>query len=131
MQLYVVRSKIDKSGTEEKTLYYGVPVISGQIDEEYLAAEICERCSLTEADVLATICALKGCIQKHLEYGQSVKLKGIGTFSVSATSEGVETPQECTPSKVKAQRVCFRADNDMRGVLYRIKYQKSNRGKTK
>jgi len=131
MQLYVVRPKLDKSGKEEKIRYYGVPIISGQVDEEDLAAEICHRCSLTEADVLASISALKGLIQHHLEWGQSVKLKGIGTFSVSASSDGFETPEECTPAEVKAQRVCFRADNDMRSVISRIKYQKVNRKKTK
>ncbi|NDV65372.1 HU family DNA-binding protein [Bacteroides sp. 224] len=127
MQTYVVRPKIDKSGAKEKTLYYGVPIISGQVDEELLAAEICHRSSLTEADVLAAIHSLKDLIQEHLQHGNSVKLKGIGTFSVSASSEGCETPEACTPAKVKAQRVCFRADNHLRGVLHKIKYIKSNR----
>ena len=131
MQLYVVRPKVDKSGEEEKVRYYGVPILSGQVNEEKLAAEICHRCSLTEADVLATISALKSLMQDHLEWGRSVKLKGIGTFSVSASSEGFDTPEECTPAEVKAQRVCFRADNDMRSVVYRMKYQKINREKTK
>ncbi|NDV65349.1 HU family DNA-binding protein [Bacteroides sp. 224] len=129
MQSYVVRPKVDKSGAEEKTRYYGVPIISGQVDEELLATEICHRSSLTEADVLASIHSLKELIRQHLKNGDSVKLKGIGTFSVSASSEGCETPEECTPSKVKAQRVCFRADNYLRGVLEDIKYVKSGREK--
>jgi len=131
MQSYVVRTKRFKSGDEEKLRYYGVPVVSGQIDEEYLAKEICERGSLTEPDVLATIFALKQLIRKHLKDGYSVKLKGIGLFSVSASSEGADTPEECTPAKVKAQRVCFKADDYLRGVLPEIKYEKVNRAKTK
>lgn len=131
MQLYVVRPKVDKTGKEEKTLYYGIPILSGQVTEQHLAEEICRMCTLTEPDVLATISALKVLMQRHLEIGESVKLNGIGTFSVSASSEGCETPKECTPSKVKAQRVCFRADNEMRSVIHRIKYKKSNRSKTK
>jgi predicted histone-like DNA-binding protein len=131
MQSNVVRPKVDKTGKEEKTLYYGVPILSGQVDEVQLAAEACERCTLTEADMLAAISSLKDLIQQHLEYGQSVKLKGIGIFSVSASSEGCESPQACTPAKVKAQRICFRADNEMRGVLFRMKYVKSNRKKAK
>lgn len=131
MQLYVVRPKVDKTGEEKKILYYGVPVLSGQIDEEQLAAEACERCTLTEPDVLAVISSLKSLIRKHLEHGLSVKLKGIGIFSVSASSQGCESPAECTPAKIKAQRVCFRADNEMRRVLPNIKYMKTNRAKSK
>jgi len=127
MQLYVVRSKVDKTGEEEKRSYYGVPIISRQVNEINLSAEICQRCSLTEADVLATISALSDLLQEHLESGESVKLRGIGTFSVSASSKGFDTPGECTPAEVKAQRVCFRADNDLRHVLEKLKYKRINK----
>lgn len=130
MQLYVVRSKIDKTKEKEEKLYYGVPIISGTVTEEEIAEEISERCSLTPSDVLAAISALSQSLHDHLSDGRSVKLKGIGTFSVSASSTGSKTPEECTPAKVKAQRVCFRADRILRGVLGKIKYKLKKQGKT-
>ncbi|MDR0657702.1 MAG: HU family DNA-binding protein [Mediterranea sp.] len=131
MQLYVVRPKVDKSKKEEKVLYYGVPVASGQVDADHLAWEISERCSLTAADVLATISALSDVMQHHLLIGNTVYLKGIGLFSVSASSSGCATPKECTPAKVTAQRVCFKADSIMRSILARMKYKFSERAKKK
>lgn len=131
MQSYVVRTKKFKSGDEYKMRYYGVPVTSGQIDDEYLAKEISERSSLTEPDVLAAIASLKVLMRKYLKHGNTVRLKGIGLFSVSASSQGFDTPEECTDSTVKAQRICFKADDYLRGVLPEIKYQKVNRGSTK
>lgn len=128
---YVVRKKIDKSGGQDITRYYGVPITTGQIDEDYLAREICARCSLTPGDVLAAVSALSDVMQFHLRHGNTVSLKGIGLFSVSASSEGCDTEKECTPGKVKAQRVCFKADREMRGILSEITYQKVNRRKTK
>lgn len=123
MQLYVVRSKVNKISGEGKALYYGVPILSGQVTEERLAAEICYRSSLTEADVLSAIHSLKDLIREHLEAGEAVKIKGIGKFFVSAGSKGFETPGECTPAEVKARRVCFMADNEMRSVVYKMKYK--------
>lgn len=131
MQLYVVRSKIDKSSEEEKTRYYGVPVLSGTVTEDDLAKEISERSSLSPADVLAAISSIGDLMQKHLSEGKSVNLKGIGIFSVSATSEGCDTPEECTPAKVKAQRICFRADNVLRSILEGMKYKLTKRGKAR
>ncbi len=131
MQLYVVRSKVDKIGEDGKVQYYGVPVLSGTVNEDIIAKEISTRCSLTPADVLAALSALSDSIQEHLEDGRSVNLKGIGVFSVSASSEGFDIPEACTPAKVKARRICFRADNALRGVLDRMKYQLTKRGKTK
>lgn len=128
---YVVRKKIDKSSGQTITRYYGVPITRGQIDEDYLAHEICAQCSLTESDVLAAVSALSDVMQRHLKQGNTVSLKGIGLFTVSAGSEGCETEKECTPSKVKAQRICFKADRTMRSILPEIKYKKVNKKKTK
>ena len=131
MQLYVVRPKVDKSKKEEKMLYYGVPVTSGQVDIDDLAAEICVRCSLTSADVLSAVSALSEVMQDHLRVGNTVYLKGIGLFSISASSPGCEDPKDVTPAKVKAQRVCFKADNIMRSILERMKYKFCERAKKK
>jgi len=131
MQLYVVRPKIDKTGEKEKKRYYGVPITSGQMDENDLAAEICERSSLTRGDVLAVISALSDSMQNHLSNGYTVSLKGIGLFTVSASSEGMDEPEKVTPAKVKAQRICFKADNALRSILENIKYQLITRNKTK
>lgn len=128
---YVVRKKIDKSGEKEITRYYGIPVTSGQIDEDYLANEICARCSLTAGDVLAAVSALSDVMQNHLRNGRTVSLKGIGLFSVSASSQGSDTPEGCTPAKVKAQRICFKADPWMRSILSKITYKRINRKNTK
>ena len=129
MQLYVVRSKVDKTNEEEKKQYYGIPIISGVITEEKIAEEISERCSLTPSDVLAALDALSRSLQQHLEDGRSVRLKGIGTFNVSATSSGADTPEECTPSKMKAGRIYFRADKILKSVLGKMKYKLKKTGK--
>lgn len=131
MQLYVVRPKVDKSSEEQKVRYYGVPVTSGQVDSNQLAREISRRCSLTPGDVLATLSALSDVMQFHLYLGNTVNLKDIGLFYISATSSGCLTPEECTPGKVKAQRVCFKADNTMRGILARMKYKFCEQAKKK
>ncbi len=120
--LYVVRKKVDLTKEEKQVRYYAVPITSGQVSTADLAAIICERCSLTRADVLAAVSALSDVMQQHLRDGKTVMLNGIGLFSVSASSEGVELPEQCTPSKVKAQRVCFKADTEMRLILNEIEY---------
>ncbi len=129
--LYVVRKKLDLTKEEKQVRYCAVPVTSGQIDIHELAATICERCSLTRADVLATVSALSDVMQQRLRDGHTVKLDGIGIFSVSASSEAMERREQCTPSKVKAKRVCFKADKEMRLILNEIEYVNRDRFNTK
>ena len=123
MAKYVVRPKKDKSGEEERTLYYGVPVSSGIIDLKYIAKVVSERSSLTEEDVIAAVSAVARLTRQYLAEGNTVKLEGFGLFNVSASTEGCQKPEDCTPAKVKAQRVCFKADNRMRSLLEEIRYE--------
>ena len=55
MYSYVVRKKVNKSGSEEEIRYHGIPVTSGQIGVSQMAEVISERCSLTHADVEASV----------------------------------------------------------------------------
>ena len=80
---YVVRKKKDQSGNEVKELYYAVP----------------------------SAIQNKGVSEKQLaEEGRTVTIRGLGTFYPALSSEGCETPEECTPNKVRLTRICFRAD---------------------
>lgn len=126
MQLYVVRTKIDKSGEEEKTVYVGTPVTSNRVTEVDIAREICERSSLTEEDVLHALGAVARLLHEHLEDGSTVSLKGIGTFSVSGSTVPCATPEECTPGKMKARRICFKADKILRAVLEKMRYKRTH-----
>lgn len=55
MAKYVVRTKKSVMGNREKGLYYGVPVGSGVIDLDYIAAEASVRSSLPPEDVIAAV----------------------------------------------------------------------------
>lgn len=57
--------------------------------------------------------------------GYNVKLDGIGTFSVSLTSEACDSEKQCKPNKVKAGKVSFKADKVLRRELDELKFQKT------
>ena len=105
---YVVRPKVDKSGETEKIRYYGVPVTSGQVSTEILAA----------------IIEIGREIQFQLDMGYTINLHGIGTLFLSAGSEGYENPKDCTPHRVKAKRLCIKADPEMKKFMKRLKFER-------
>lgn len=124
MAFYTVKSKVDKTKEEKQTLYYAVAHSARLKNINELAEEISVACSLTPGDVLATVSALSDSIERHLSAGNSVKLPGIGVFSLSVSSEGFKNPKECTPSKVSAKRICFKADVKLRDILKFVKFTK-------
>jgi predicted histone-like DNA-binding protein len=118
---------VDKNGEEEKIRYYGTAISSGTTGINDLAKEINIRCSLSEGDVLASLRELSNLLRQELASGNNVYLEGIGTFSLSASSEGFDTPEECTPSKIRPRRVCFKADKRLRLVMEKMTYKRTQR----
>lgn len=121
---YVVRSKSDKTGEKEKIRFYGTPVTNGNISTCKLAEHISDRCSLTRGDVIAAVSAIEESLLYYLGQGYTVSLNGIGSFSLSAGSEGFEHPADCKPHCVKVRRMCFKMSPYFRKKLRYIKFER-------
>jgi predicted histone-like DNA-binding protein len=121
---YRVCKKVDKTKPEKQVKYYAVPVSSKLISVKRLSKIISDRCSLTGSDVVACIDALAHVMEEQIHEGNSVCLKGLGIFWLAASSPGFDTPEECTPSKVFAKRICFLPETDLKKNLANVKFRK-------
>jgi len=120
---YVVKAK--RSGVGAKALkYYALPFRSGEISTLQLAEELSERCTLTEMDIRATLIGLSKMIEEYLHNGYSVRLDDLGRFTLSVTSDGFDDVAECTPSKVKAKKICFMADKRLKENLKKVTFER-------
>ncbi|MDR1878934.1 MAG: HU family DNA-binding protein [Bacteroidales bacterium] len=104
--------------------YYAVPVLRGQIDLMQIAKTLTHNSSLTESDVYATVIGMVSLIEEHLHNGYNVSIDGLGIFSLSASSAGFDTPEECTPHRVQARKICFRADVKLKKNLPYVKFER-------
>jgi predicted histone-like DNA-binding protein len=119
------RIKTKRSGIGEKTAkYYAVPVRSGEISTRQLAKDLTKISSLSEGDVYSALIGLSGLVEKYLQEGYSVRLDNLGLFSISATSDGFDTPEECTPHRVKANKICFRAEKELKSNLKYVRFER-------
>lgn len=103
MTFYKVRKK--KNG-----LYYPESVTTGkQITTKQLADTLSDRCTVTRADTLAVLTDLGKVMSIYMAAGSSVKLDGIGSFryTINASKNGVETPDEVDATNIKGVRVRF------------------------
>ncbi|MDR2927225.1 MAG: hypothetical protein LBV41_03350 [Cytophagaceae bacterium] len=58
----------------------------------------------------------------NLHDGHTVRLDGLGLLSVSTSSDGFDT--ECTPRRVKAKKICFRAAPKLKADLKYIRFER-------
>lgn len=74
-----------------------------------MANEIAEKSSLTPGDVQNVVTNLMNVMRKHLMNSKSVRLDGLGTFTVIARSKGkgVDTEKEVNASQIADLRIRF------------------------
>lgn len=121
---YRVKTKKDTIHKDSVPKYYAVPVRSGRINIATMAKELSGRSTLSSADIQGTIIGLVDIIEQYLHEGYSVELDNIGILTLSATSNGYEDPKECTPHRVRAQKVCFRAAPRLKENLKFVTFEK-------
>lgn len=113
-----------RNGINKKSLYYAHVLRTETVNLKRISERMSFGTTLTPGAVYNTMIQFVYTLKLFLDMGCHVNIEGLGTFSISATSEGCETEEECTPGKVKANRVCFLPSRDLKNFLETIKFDK-------
>lgn len=111
--IYLVRKKLFRTKEGMKQLYYAVQrtlQVRGGVTTEDLARRMAQKKGMSEGDVQSVLVDLPKFIEEALEVGESVTIKGLGSFNVAITSEGFEHPDDVMPGKVRLSRIYFKPD---------------------
>lgn len=115
MITYVVKPK--KNPLDKSVKYYIQAAPMVPVGFQTIAKNISDRCTLTEADVLAVLNALQTEVIKAVQNGQSVRLGQLGSFRATLTSKGVANKEEATVNQVRSVRARFTAGSQLRSAL--------------
>ena len=117
------RKSKTKDGIEH-TKYYACAKRGKLVSSKELAQEISERSSLTQGDVYGSLSALSDVIKNHLLLGNSIKLDGIGTISLSITSEPSDEEDKVNARTLKVGKICFKADRELNEDVKNVSFVK-------
>ena len=110
--------------------WYASPQTDGTVSLDALAAEISGRSSLTKGDVKNVLENLVDLMPQKLADGRSVKLGGLGTFRVSFSSSGSDTPEEFNTSQIRSTKVVFTSGKAIKASLEDISFEREAGGNT-
>jgi predicted histone-like DNA-binding protein len=122
---YKVVNRKNPQERESPGKWYATPINEGKVTQQEIAADIVNLSSLSRGDVANVISSLIDTIPKYLIMNKSVALGELGTMRISFTSEGVETPEEFTASKISGIRILFVPSPELRKKLQNIHFEKS------
>ncbi|WP_455585395.1 HU family DNA-binding protein [Bacteroides sp.] len=104
--------------------YYAQAQASGDVDVKEMAQRIEKACTVTRADVMATLIALEETIVEGLQRGEIVRLGEIGTFQIGLRGKGAEVEEDYSVSLIKKAKVNFRPGVALTGILSDLSYAK-------
>ncbi len=104
--------------------YYAVAEKQGITDLDDLALQIAQKSTVSRADVYAVIISFVENTIGELKAGRTVKLGKMGSFSISLSSNGMETPEDVTSQSIKKAKMLYRPGAELKEMLKSLKYEK-------
>ena len=102
--IYLVRKKKFRTAEGIRELYFAIQrklQKRGGKNEEDLAEILSANSSRSKGEVLSILTDLPDVIEEILKNGESVSIRGLGSFHASITSNGFEHPEDVLPHEVR------------------------------
>lgn len=128
VHIRLVRNSIKSSRSYGK--YFAKTVSQGEVTLKDLAAEACRNCSASTGDVILVLTELEDMLKQRLAEGQTVRIEGIGSFSLRVKSIGVDDPKTFNLGRHIKRIVCRFLLASHRRHDHRISYNFSEGVKT-
>lgn len=94
MAISIKMEKIKTSRNSKKEEWRARRVKMGEVTTDTLAEKIQANCSMKQSDVNAVLTELTELVQEYLQAGQTVRINGLGRFSLAIESNVVEHPAD-------------------------------------
>ena len=119
---YAVMKTKNPNGIEGTDYFHGRAVKTSDYDFEDLAGDVQMSTTVTEADVLGVLRAMKGYIVKALLAGRVVVLNDIGRFQIGLkgkcyTAETMQAEGFPPASMINGHRIVFRPDAKLKSAV--------------
>ena len=119
---YAVMKTRNPNGVQGTDYFHGRAVKTSDYDFEDLAGDVQMSTTVTEADVLGVLRAMKGYIVKALLAGRVVVLNDIGRFQIGLkgkcyTAETMQAEGFTPASMINGHRIVFRPDAKLKSAV--------------
>ena len=104
--------------------WYASPVNAGKVSQKDISNDIVALSSLSRGDVSNVIDSLLDTLPKYLLMGKSVSLGDLGTFRLSFSSKGADTPESFNTSLISGAKIIFTPSSELRQKISNVKLEK-------
>jgi predicted histone-like DNA-binding protein len=106
-----------------KAKWYLTQEKTGNVGIHEIAKEIEGRSALSLGDVQSVLSNMVEILPLFLKLGQSVNLEGFGSFRISVSSEGMDTPDGLNARHIKGVKLLFLPSSELKRNLEGISFE--------
>ena len=122
---YIVVPHKIPSKPDAPLTYYPRLKSTGEISLREIANDLAAETTISQADTMAVIEGLLQNIPRYLAEGKIVRLGDLGSFHLSIQAEGSPNAGSANATKIKRNRLHFRAGKLVKMMLKSVVYEKA------
>lgn len=121
---YVLVSRPNPVKPKEPNKVYAQAKATGIDSLRELSQEIAKRSSINRATTIAVLMALVEKLNEKLADGHIVRLGDFGSFQITVSGEGADSPEKFSNKLIKSSRIVFRPGEDMKQMLASLSFKR-------
>ncbi|MBU2555748.1 MAG: HU family DNA-binding protein [Bacteroidetes bacterium] len=125
---YVVRPRVNPLSPTDPHKYYAAAKATGKSTIRSLAERISRESSLSIMDTKAVLEGFLQVIPSLLLEGKIVDLEDFGSFRITISSDGADTPEEFSGSLIKKANLLFRPGSFFKDRMKTAKFKLDGSG---
>lgn len=118
--------RINPQGVNLTPKYYAQLLSSGVTDIDRIAELMSDGSTVRKNDIYAVLIGMVDIIGKELAQGKIVKIDRLGTFRLSARSEGSTTAKQVKRQNIKQTVILYKPGKKLKNNLKTVTYKKVN-----
>ncbi|UAK42814.1 HU family DNA-binding protein [Bacteroides nordii] len=111
---------------DEPAKFYAQIQSNGEEDFKSMTRAVADRCTVTGSDAKAVLDAFTTIMIQRLSNGQIVRLADLGSFRMSATSQGTATEKEFNAAKITKARIIFTPCKELKDMCKAVSFTKTS-----
>lgn len=123
--LYNLVPKVNPQDLQAPRKFYANKAPQGEVDVRSLAKRISRESMLGIVETTAVIEGLLQAVPELLAEGKSVQLGEFGSFRLTLSSEGADSPETFSSSNIIGTNLIFRPGKEFRDRLSTVKYSRA------
>ena len=120
--LYNKVERITPGKPDAPKKFYPVLKSTGMIKEKEVARRLADETTLNPKEAEMAVAQLMKVVVAGLLNGETVQLGDLGSFRLTASTEGSQTKEEVTASKIKTVNIRFTASQELKTALKKAKF---------